>query len=137
MGPLSATFKTKLGYREPELTSCKFVYIRDMHKKDGLAENFRGPYRVIAKYNKYFTIQFEKKQDNVALHRIKAAFIHPGDNKHDALHDDNDDMILSKPFQPIGQNRQIQPSVNRQMLTETAVRTKENRPRQKEIIEST
>ena len=79
--PVGPTFKAKLGYTEPELENCTHVFIKDMHKKHGLMPNYLGPFKVLKKYPKYFTIQFDKKTDNVALHRIKAAHILP--NKAD------------------------------------------------------
>ena len=78
--PGGATFKAKLGYVDPRLRTCKWVFVKNMQRKNKLMPNYSGPYRVINKNEKYFTLQFERKEDNVALHRLKPAYMMPCEN---------------------------------------------------------
>ena len=81
ISPANPTFKAKLGYREPLLNECQFVFVREMHKKHGLSNNYKGPFKVIKKHDKYFEIDFGAKSDTVALHRIKVAHLMPEEDK--------------------------------------------------------
>ena len=75
--PANPTFRSKLGYREPDLATSKYVFVREMAKKHGLENNYKGPYRVHKLHDKYMEVDFGNKIDSIALHRVKAAHLLP------------------------------------------------------------
>ena len=57
------------------LTKAKFVFIRSDARRNPLQTLYEGPYAVISKSDKYFTVQLGNRQDNVSIDRLKAAEI--------------------------------------------------------------
>ena len=53
--------------------SCTHVYIRIDSHRSSLAPFYRGPYRVISKHAKYFSVDFREHSDTVSIDRLKAA----------------------------------------------------------------
>ena len=53
--------------------SCTHVYIRIDSHRSYLAPFYRGPYRVISKHAKYFSVDFRGHSDTVSIDRLKAA----------------------------------------------------------------
>ena len=53
--------------------SCTHVYIRIDSHRSSLAPFYRGPYRVISKHAKYFSVDFRGHSDTVSIDRLKAA----------------------------------------------------------------
>ena len=76
------------GYRDPQLDSASHVYVR-VENRHGLDPFYRGPYAVIERTAKFFTLDIDGKQDMVSCDRLKpailpglsASFSHPDDNK--------------------------------------------------------
>lgn len=61
-------------YIDPHLAKATKVFIRN-NQKTGLAPNYRGPYEVIQRFPKYYSIKFDSgKIDNITIDRLKAAF---------------------------------------------------------------
>ena len=57
------------------LLKAKFVFIRTDARKTPLQTPFTGPYAVIDRNDKFFTLQMGNKQDTVSIDRLKEAFV--------------------------------------------------------------
>lgn len=57
-----------------ELNVCSHVWIRNDRVLKPLEQKFHGPYRVIKRFPKYFTLQIGSKTDNITIDRLKPAF---------------------------------------------------------------
>ena len=66
------TVKTNVPDR---LLEAKFVFVRTDARKTPLQTPFTGPYAVIARNNKFFTLQMGNKQDTVSIDRLKEAIV--------------------------------------------------------------
>ena len=78
-----SNFKVIKGYQEPALKSCDFVFVRNLHKKHGLESQYLGPFKVIKRQEKFFTIQMNRKIDHVPIDRLKAAYLNPINDEPD------------------------------------------------------
>ena len=68
------TAKDKKYHHDPKLDSGSKVFLRKMNKI-GLHDNYVGPFDVIARSEKYFTIKLSNgKIDNVTIDRVKPCF---------------------------------------------------------------
>nr|XP_054761143.1 uncharacterized protein LOC129267455 [Lytechinus pictus] len=59
----------------PELHSSSHIFLRDDAVTKPLQPPYRGPFRVIRRTDKYFTIDYNGKHENVSVDRLKPAFI--------------------------------------------------------------
>ena len=57
------------------LLKAKFVFVRTDARKTPLQTPFTGPYAVIDRNNKFFTLQMGNKQDTVSIDRLKEAIV--------------------------------------------------------------
>ena len=55
------------------LAQAGYVFIRTDARRTPLQTPYEGPYSVVAKTDKYFTVQLGNRQDNVSIDRLKAA----------------------------------------------------------------
>ena len=73
-----APINTQPNYKKVQvdqrLLSCDAVYMRVDRVKKGLEPSFTGPYKIIKKSEKYFTIETSKGTQNISLDRLKRAF---------------------------------------------------------------
>ena len=60
----------------PELSICNFVYVRRA-KKQSLKPAYTGPHKVLKKFDKYFTLLLNNREDNVSIDRLKPATEYP------------------------------------------------------------
>lgn len=58
-----------------ELNNCEYVFIRNDAVRKPLVPPYNGPYRVLSRSNKIYTIQLPKSKVNVSIDRLKPAFI--------------------------------------------------------------
>ena len=56
------------------LKNCSHVFVRNDTIKPPLKSPYSGPFKVIGRTEKYFTIAVNGKQDTVSIDRIKPAF---------------------------------------------------------------
>lgn len=59
------------------LANTGFVFVRVDSHKSPLQRPYRGPYRILATKEKFFTLDIDGKADNVSLDRLKPAFGFP------------------------------------------------------------
>ena len=57
------------------LNSTKFVFIRHDGVKSSLQPPYDGPFKVINRDDKYFTIEIRRKQDTVSIDRLKPTYM--------------------------------------------------------------
>ena len=68
-------FSSRKAYMERALEGCIHVFIQNTPNKPPLAPTYNGPFRVLRKHTKYFTIDLVSRIDNVSIDRIKAAHL--------------------------------------------------------------
>lgn len=56
------------------LDDCRNVFVREESVTKGLKSVYKGPYEVLERNMKYFTIKIGNKNENVSLDRIKPAY---------------------------------------------------------------
>ena len=74
----------------PELHSSTHVFLRDDTVKRPLQPPYRGPFQVLRRSGKFFTIDVKGKHENVSIERLKPAF----------LEQDSAAGPVKKPFPP-------------------------------------
>lgn len=57
-----------------DLSTCAHVWIRNNSVQKPLSPKYSGPYEVLARQPKYFTVRIKNKEDNVSIDRIKPAY---------------------------------------------------------------
>ena len=57
-----------------ELLTAEFVFVRDDASKPPLFPFYRGPYKVLERFEKNFILQIGDKSDSVSVDRLKAVF---------------------------------------------------------------
>ena len=97
-------------YVPPELQTCTHVWIRIDRVRRSLESPYSGPYLVISRHLKYFTIQFtDSSKDNISLDRLKPATIPtPNNNKLATA-----DLTHTKTVMNEDAHTPIQPKVSR------------------------
>jgi hypothetical protein len=65
---------------DPHLKDCSYVFVRCDHVRKPLETPYEGPFQVLVRKDKTFTINRHGKQDVITIDRLKAAFI---DMPHD------------------------------------------------------
>ena len=59
-------------YLPPGLDTASYVFVRNETKRS-LDNAYKGPFRVIKRYDKFFTLELDRGQDNVHINRLKPA----------------------------------------------------------------
>lgn len=67
----------RFSYVHPALETCTHVLLRDDTVRKPLVPPYQGPYELIARHEKYFTILQRGKENNVSIDRVKPAFMEP------------------------------------------------------------
>lgn len=63
-------------YVPKDLCDCEFVFIRDDRRGNiSLSPVYQGPYKVLKGCDKYFTLQFANKIDDISISRLKPAYL--------------------------------------------------------------
>lgn len=59
---------------DKSLKSCTHVFVRNNTKK-GLQQNYKGPYKILTRNNKYFILELPAGPDTISIDRLKAAHL--------------------------------------------------------------
>ena len=70
----------RFSYLHPALQTCTHVLVRDDSVRKPLQPPYLGPFPVIRRADKYFTLLQRGKENNVCIDRLKPAFIEPDEN---------------------------------------------------------
>lgn len=62
-------------YVNRDLQTCSHVFLRDDTVRAPLQRPYQGPYKVMHRYAKYFTIEKNGKEINVSIDRLKPAYL--------------------------------------------------------------
>lgn len=58
-----------------DLSTCSHVFVRQDFVRKALQQPFAGPYKVVDRHEKYFTIEISNKTISVSIDRLKPAYI--------------------------------------------------------------
>ena len=58
-----------------DLLTCQYVFVRCDRVQKPLHPPYRGPYRVISRADKFYTLDIDGKRDTVSLDRLKVAYL--------------------------------------------------------------
>lgn len=68
-------FQTKDIFIPTFLNKCDFVFIRQDAVRKPLTPSYPGPFRVLARHNKFYTVQLPSGRSNILIDRLKPAYI--------------------------------------------------------------
>ncbi|GFS12592.1 retrotransposable element Tf2 155 kDa protein type 3 [Elysia marginata] len=64
-------------YVPSTLATAKYVYLRKDSHKHPLQRPYDGPFRVVSKSDKYFTLEIKGRPETVSIDRLKTAYVTP------------------------------------------------------------
>lgn len=65
---------TKKVFVHPELSKCTHVFVRNDSIRLSLSHPYDGPYKIVHRHEKYFTLDVKGRHTNVSLDRLKPSF---------------------------------------------------------------
>lgn len=89
------------GKVDRNLFTCTHVFVRN-NSKHSLQQNYRGPYKVISRTDKYFTLQLPSGEDVVSIDRLKTAYL-----PDEYLHHPSKPTEILLPRSNVCQKRQV------------------------------
>ena len=97
-------------HRDLTLDTCSKIFLKKVNKT-GLQDNYLGPFDVIARSEKYFTIRLNNgKIDNVAVERVKPCFSQANALPRPALEQEHEVHPSAPPAPPAYQGPQPPPA---------------------------
>ena len=89
-------------YLDKALNDCTHVFIRNPTNKPPLSPSYDGPFRVLSKHDKYYTVDLVTRVDNVSIDRVKAAhLLRPGHEEAQTFHSQHPAPLTSATPFPI------------------------------------
>lgn len=79
-----------------DLNKCEFVFVRNDAVRKPLVPPYDGPYRVIKRSNKVFSIQLPNRVSNISIDRLKPAFVLNSELNSQDLQVTKNDLGISK-----------------------------------------
>ena len=83
--------KNQRFYVDSRLYSANYCFTRKNGKKSLFELPYKGPYKIISRNDKFFTLDLRDRVDNVSIDRLKSAYILPGYETDTAVHSDTFD----------------------------------------------
>ena len=78
--PISPKCSKQTGFVSEDLQTCTHVFLRRDMVRPPLTPPYDGPFEVVKRSRKYFTIQLgSNKKDTVSIDRLKPAFLDQDD----------------------------------------------------------
>lgn len=68
-------FQTKDIFVPESLSKCNFVFIRQDAVKRPLTPSYTGPFRVLARHSKFYTVLLPSGRSNISIDRLKPAYV--------------------------------------------------------------
>ena len=62
-------------YVSKDLASCTHVFMRNDAVRKPLQQPYNGPFRVLERTDKYFTLELNGRKDKVSLDRLRPAYL--------------------------------------------------------------
>lgn len=75
MRPLITRPTTRAPHIPKELSSCTHVWVRTDAVRKPLQPPYKGPYKVLKRSDKFYTLEVNGRQDNVSIDRLKVAHL--------------------------------------------------------------
>lgn len=72
---LKSNRNTRSFFVHPDLKSCSHVFVRDDAVRRPLKSPYDGPYRVLKRSDKVYTVQLPDRKVNLTIDRLKPAYI--------------------------------------------------------------
>ncbi|GBM41015.1 Retrovirus-related Pol polyprotein from transposon opus [Araneus ventricosus] len=93
----STSVKHQILFVHKDLRSCSYVFVRIDRVKKALEPPYKGPYVVVERFGKYFTVLVKDKHVNITIDRLKPAYLLATDKVNDkpCKHSDAKDSHLS------------------------------------------
>ena len=122
---------------DPKLEICTHVFVKNENRK-GLAPNYKGPYKILNRNPKYFSIEINGKPDNVSIDRLKCANLELDSEKPEETYISNRNRIVTEdnPLSSIPNNPQIS-SPNTEIASRNVTRIRSPRVRFEQPAPST
>jgi len=74
--PPQTNFHTmKPSHNPPDLGQSGWVYVRQDGHRTPLQRPYSGPYQVVKRHEKFFTLNLNGREDTVSIDRLKPAYI--------------------------------------------------------------
>ena len=73
--PVVRSHQQKSTYVSKDLDSCTHVFVRHDAVKTPLQQPYDGPFKVIKRSNKHFTLEIKGKQSVVSIDHLKPAYL--------------------------------------------------------------
>lgn len=99
LSPSSPRTSSRKSFVQPHLQhpSCTFAYLRQDAVKRPLQMPYTGPFKIINKSDKTFTLNIKGKNTIVSVDRLKAAHTLDDSSSLDSLTDQNNDLMSTQP----------------------------------------
>ena len=104
-----------------DLSTARHVFIRNDGQKRPLEQPYSGPYRVVRRSDKWFTVSVSGRDKTVSVDRLKPAFVLADDvdERADALSERDDRLLVSLSGLPPGNCAGVPSAVNKEVNNRT------------------
>ena len=75
LAPINTHTHHRSVHVDKRFQTCSAIYLRVDRVKKGIEPSYTGPFKVVKKFDKYFTIKTSHAVKNVSLDRLKPAYI--------------------------------------------------------------
>jgi cleavage and polyadenylation specificity factor subunit 1 len=75
LSPAKSRSPQTSAFLQKELYSCTHVFVRDLTHKHPIQPPYKGPYKILQRQEKFFTLQMQDKQENITINRLKPAIV--------------------------------------------------------------
>ena len=75
LSPAKSRSPQTSAFLQKELYNCTHVFVRDLTHKHPIQPPYKGPYKILQRQEKFFTLQMQDKQENITINRLKPAIV--------------------------------------------------------------
>ena len=73
--PVPTRTQSRQSHVNRDLSSCTHVFVRHDAVRKSLQQPYDGPYKVLARTEKFFTVDVNGRRDTISLDRLKPAYL--------------------------------------------------------------